>query len=577
MRVYIRLLKLFSPFRWWVALSALLGFATIGCGVGLMAMSAYLISRAAQVTSIADLSVTIALVQLFAISRAALRYLERYLTHTATFRILARLRSWLYASLEPLAPARLMQNRSGDVLTRLMADTDTLEHFYARTVVPPIVAALVTGLACLILGLFNIWLGVALLIFLLLTGVALPLSSWWLSRVPAGEMVTTRAALSAALVDEIQGMADLAAYNQEKRYQERVSALSRRQNGVQQRLARIRGMGIALGTLLTGLAGLTVLWLAIPLVTGGKIAGVYLALLPLTAIASFEAVQPLALALQNLEASRSAGRRIFELIDLEPTVPDPAPSSHPCSSPTPSKGPYSIEVEHLCFGYSSLELPVLEDVSFTVPPGGRLVIAGPSGSGKSTLVSLLLRFWDYQAGSIKLAGRELRDFPADEVRAMMSVVAQETYLFSGTLRDNLLLADPDAGDDQISSACRQAELDEFISSLPDGYDTWIGENGIRLSGGERQRLAIARSILKDAPILLLDEATAHLDAVTEQLIMRALERLMIGRTTLLISHRVPRLESTDAVLILRRSQLTPRETGDLSPLFPLSAPATVSE
>ena len=558
MRVYIRLLNLFSSFRWWVALSALLGFATIGCGVGLMAMSAYLISRAAEVTSIADLSITIALVQLFAIARAALRYLERYLTHTATFRILARLRSWLYASLEPLVPARLLESRSGDVLTRLMADTDTLEHFYARSVVPPIVAALVTALAAMMLGIFSIWLGMALLIFLLLTGIALPFASWWLSRVPAAETVATRAELNAALVDEIQGMADLVAYNQETRYQKRVSALSRRQNGMQQRLARIRGMGISLGTLLTSMAGLTVLWLAIPLVTGGKIAGVYLALLPLTAIASFEAVQPLAVALQNLEASGSAGRRIFELIDLDPAVPDPAPSSHPCPRPTPSNGPYSIEAEHLCFGYSSLGHPVLEDVSFTVPPGGRLVITGPSGSGKSTLVSLLLRFWDYQSGSIKLAGRELRDYHPDEVRAMMSVVAQETYLFGGTLRDNLLLANPDAGEDCIRSACRQAELDEFISSLPDGYDTWIGENGIQLSGGERQRLAIARSILKDAPFLLLDEATAHLDAVTEQLILRALERLMIGRTTLLISHRVPRLESADSLLTLRRTQLTPR-------------------
>jgi ATP-binding cassette subfamily C protein CydC len=518
-----------------------------------MAMSAYLISRAAQVTSIADLSITIALVQLFAISRAALRYLERYLTHTATFRILARLRSWLYSSLEPLAPARLLRNRSGDVLTRLMADTDTLEHFYARSVVPPIVAVLVTALACLILGLFNIWLGVALLVFLLLTGVVLPLSSWWLSRAPAGEMVATRAALNAALVDEIQGMADLEAYNREIHYQERLSALSRQQNGVQQRLALIRGIGITLGTLLTGLAGLTVLWLAIPLITSGKISGVYLALLPLTAIASFEAVQPLAIALQNLEASGSAARRIFALIDLEPAVPDPVPSSRPCVCPTPSKGPYGIEVDHLYFRYSSHGQPVLEDVSFTVPPGGRLVIAGPSGSGKSTLLSLLLRFWDYQAGSIKLAGRELRDYPPDEVRAMMSVVAQETYLFSGTIRDNLLLADPEAGDDRISFACRQAELDEFISSLPDGCDTWIGENGIQLSGGERQRLAIARSILKDAPILLLDEATAHLDAMTEQLIMRALERLMIGRTTLLISHRAPGLESNEPVLVLRRT------------------------
>ncbi|MGO8947504.1 MAG: thiol reductant ABC exporter subunit CydC [Ktedonobacterales bacterium] len=556
MMTYVRLLKLILPFRWRVAISILLGFATIGASVGLMAMSAYLISRAAQVSSVADLSVAIAAVQLFAISRAALRYMERYVTHATTFRILARLRAWVYACLEPLAPARLSERRSGDVLTRLTADIDTLEHFYARSVVPPAVGALVTAMSCVILGLFNLWLGLALLLFLVLTGVALPLLVQRLGQAPAAELVATRAELNATLVDEIQGIADLMAFSQESRHRKRVLALNRQLNHIQERMAVIRGMGTALGTLFAGLAGLTVLCLAIPLVSEGRISGVFLALLPLTAIASFEAVQPLPTAWQNLEASGSAARRLFELIDLEPGqtgAPLPLPDSAP--RPQLSSADCSLVVQHLRFAYADGEAPVLCDVSFTVPDHGRQVIVGPSGAGKSTLVSILLRFWEYQAGSIKLGGRELRDYHPDDVRALISIVAQDTYLFSGTLRDNLLLASPEAGDDQIIAACRRAELHGFIQSLPRGYDTWIGENGFLLSGGERQRLAIARAILKDAPILLLDEATAHLDSVTEAAVWRALMQLMDGRTTLVFAHRIPGLLPADKVLTLDQGRM----------------------
>ncbi len=557
MSVLLRLARLISPVRWWLALSVLLGFATIGAGVGLMAASAYLISRAALATSVADLSVIIALVQLFAVSRAALRYVERYVTHGTTFRILTRLRAWLYASLEPLAPARLLSSRGGDVLARLMADVETLELFYARTLVPPVVAALVTLLACCILGIFNLWLGVALLIFLALTGVALPLTTAWLSREPMAELVATRALLSATLVDEMQGLADLVACNQEVYFQERVLRLSRQLSSVQERIARVRGLGIALGVLLSGLAGLAVLGLAIPLVSGGRISGVYLALLPLTAMASFEAVQPLSLAMQSLQASESAASRIFELIDAEPVVQE---KDRPESYPLDQRHGYSLEVRHLRFGYLPDEAPVLDDISFTLPPGGKLQIIGPSGAGKTTLVNILLRFWEYQAGSIKLAGLELRDYHPEDVRALISIVAQETYLFSGTVRDNLLLANPEAGEEEMVDACRQAELHEFITGLPDGYDTWIGENGFLLSGGERQRLAIARAILKDAPMLVLDEATAHLDAVTEQSVLCALQQLMRGRTTLIISHRAIGMEPADQVLTLNDGRIRAEKT-----------------
>jgi ATP-binding cassette subfamily C protein CydC len=544
-----RLLKLITPFRWWIVAGVLLSFAVTGASVGLMAVSAYLISKAALARDMTDLAVWITGVRFFAISRAGLRYAERYVTHLATFRILTSLRVWFYRAIEPMAPARLQAYRSGDLLTRTVADIETLENFYLRVVIPPLAAALVTLLACLLLGSFDVWLGIALLGFLLLTGVALPLASRGLSRQPASEAITLRAELNATLVDDIQGIADLLACGQEEAYQARTLRLSQQLNHAQQRLAQVRGLGNGLAALFTGLAGLTVLGLAIPLVTAGQIDGVFLALLPLAAIAAFEAVQPLAHAWQTLESSEAAARRIFELIDAVPAVIDPPASPiYPPQRRTnlPQPG-LSIEVHNLRFRYAPDEPLVLDVLSFKVPAGGQVIITGPNGSGKSSLVSLLLRFWDFEGGTIRIDGRDIRQMATDDVRSLLAVVPQHTHLFNATVRDNLYLANPDASDDDLVAACQQAQLHDFIQSLPQGYDTVVGENGLLLSGGERQRLAIARAILKDAPIFILDEATSQLDAVTEQHLLQSLAGFMATRTTLLISHRQAGLGHFDRI------------------------------
>jgi ATP-binding cassette subfamily C protein CydC len=539
------LIKLLAPFRWWIVLAVLLSFATVGSSVGLMAVSAYLISKAALTNQVTDLALAITGVRFFAITRAGFRYAERVFSHTATFRILTRLRVWFYQGIEPLAPAQLMQVRSGDLLARITADIETLENFYIRVVVPPLAAALVTALACLILGSFSPPLGVALLAFLLLTGVALPLLTRWLGQQPGTQSIAQRAELNAILVDQIQGMADLLAYGQEDVYQSRVVVLGKELDRLQERMALIRGLGNGLAALLTSLAALTVLAMAIPLVSGGQIDGVFLALIPLTAIASFEAVQPLAQAFQNLEASRTAADRIFDLLDASPEVVDQ-------EGPSPQPMDDSIEVSNLSFRYGPDEPKVLDNVSFSVPSKGRVALSGPSGSGKSTLVHLLLRFWEYQDGHIRLGGHELRNYRADDVRRKIAVVSQQTHLFNTSIRDNLLLADADASDENLVAVCQKAQIHEFFQGLPQGYDTLVGENGVRLSGGERQRLAIARALLKDAPIIILDEATAHLDPVTERQVWQGLDELVADRTLLVISHRPSSLAQVDEVIRLER-------------------------
>jgi ATP-binding cassette, subfamily C, bacterial CydC len=486
------------------------------------------------------LAVAVTFVRGFAIARAALRYAERYVTHLMTFRILTRLRVWFYTAVEPLAPARLQSYHSGDLLTRIVGDIETLDQFYVRVIIPPLAAALVTALAFIILGAFDWILGLVLVGFLLLTGLVLPLLTRALSKPGATQMIASRSALNSAITDEVQGMVDLLAFDQAATFQARSWHLSSELQSAQMRLAVWRGLSNALAVLLATLAGLTVLTLAIPLVTGGQIDGVFLALLPLTAIVSFEAVQPLGTALQQLETSQAAARRLFELVDMETAVAEPT-----TPSPLPPANT-SLEFRHVSFRYGPAEPLALNDVSFAIPAGGRLFISGASGAGKSSLVNLLLRFW------------QARAFHSDDWRALIGVASQQIHLFNGTIRDNLLLAKGDATDEELIAACEMAQIHTFITTLPRGYDTQVGENGFKLSGGERQRLSIARVILKDAPILILDEVTANLDAETEQKVMAALAQFMHKRTTIIISHRPLGVTQMDHTLEMKQGCVVSR-------------------
>ena len=290
--------------------------------------------------------------------------------------------------------------------------------------------------------------------------------------------------------------------------------------------------------------------LAIPFVADGRIDGVYLALLPLAAIASFEAVQPLAQSAQLLDANETAARRLFELIDATPETTDP-----PTPAPAPER--FDLVIRGLRFAYADEQPPVLDGLDLDVPAGSIVGLVGRSGAGKSTLVSLLLRFWDYRTGTIAIGDRELHDLAVDDVRGLLGVVSQDIHLFNATLRDNLAIADADVTDEQIADACRIAQLDSFVATLPQGLRTPIGENGLLLSGGERQRLAIARVIIRAAPIVILDEPTANLDADTEGRLLEALRPFLAGRTTLVITHRPQVLEFVDRVVRLEGGRAVP--------------------
>ncbi len=544
MTVIRRLLALTAADRGWIAVGALLGFLAVGANVLLMAASAYLISKAALITNVAEVALVITLVRVLAIGRAAFRYLERYVTHRATFEILADLRVWFFAAIEPLGPARLSGRRRGDLLARIVADVGTLEDLYVRIIIPPVIAVLVAVLGGLLLGAFDPALGVLLVAFLAVTGVVLPLASQGLSRAAAVSFITSRGELNAHLVDEIAGLADLIALDRSAAHRERALEVGEELDRATERLARVHAASNALAALAAALAGVTVLALGVALVGDGRLDGVYLALLPLAAVACFEVIPPLAQAFALRDANAAAASRLFELTDAPADVEDaPAATATPPAS-------FGLEVHDLRFRYGADEPLVLEGLDLSVPPGGSLAIIGPSGSGKSTLVGLLLRFWDYQQGEIRIGGRELHDVQADEVRRWLGVVPQDVHLFDATIRDNLAVADADATDEAIEAACRMALVHDVIASLPAGYETRIGENGLLLSGGERQRLAIARAILKDAPILILDEATANLDVATERDLMASLAPFIAGRTTIVISHRLSVADGMDRTVSL---------------------------
>jgi len=306
----------------------------------------------------------------------------------------------------------------------------------------------------------------------------------------------------------------------------------------------VRATSTALSGLVASLAGVTILAMGIVLVGSGRLDSVYLAALPLAAIACFEVLGPLAQSFALQDANAAAARRLFELTDAQPAVRD-----DPTATDT-APATFGIDIRGLRFRYGPDEPWVLDGLDLSVPAGGSLAIVGPSGTGKSTLVSLLLRFWDYSEGEIRIGGRELHEVGADAVRRWISVVPQDVHLFDATVRDNLAVADADATDEAIEAACRIALVHDFITTLPAGYETRIGENGLLLSGGERQRLAIARAVLKDAPILVLDEATANLDVATERALMTSLAPVMAGRTTIVISHRPTVAAGMDHVLRL---------------------------
>jgi ATP-binding cassette subfamily C protein CydC len=372
------------------------------------------------------------------------------------------------------------------------------------------------------------------------------------SRKPGQRLVTQRADIQSQLVDGIQGLADLLAFGRGNERANQISSASRSYGAEQKQMARISGTYSALGTFLTNFGLWTMLVLVIPQVTDGDINGVMLGTFALMTFASFEAVNPLPLAAQMWNSSREAAKRLFEVVDAEPAVKDIARDSE---MDVRSSG---IEFSNITFSYPNTSVPALQHVTFRLQPGTSLAIVGPSGAGKSTIANLLFRFWEYESGEICLGGESLKSLNQDEVRKRCALVSQNSYFFNTSIHENLRVARPSANLDEMRAAAHAAQIDDFIMSLPKGYETIIGEFGLRLSGGERQRLAITRALLKDSPILILDEPTANLDPITEKQLLDVLFEIMHKKTSLLITHRLVWLENMDEIIVMDHGRVVER-------------------
>lgn len=547
---WFRLFRLALSVWGWAFLAIVAGAATVLSGVSLMGFSAYIIAAAALQPSIAVLQVSIVAVRFFGISRGGFRYMERIISHQATFKLLRRLRVSFYAALEPLIPARLLDYRSGDLLSRIISDIQTLENFFVRALAPPMTALFSLAVVFVFLSSFAPVIGGAMLLYWLAAGLLAPAAGLLLGLRPGKDLLLERARLKAAAVDFMQGIPDLLAFIQSSQAARRLQELSKTQLRIQRRVSRALSFQGAATTLFSGLGMWTVLVLAIPLVETGEIQGVYLAVIALVVLTSFEAVQPLPLAAQTLSSDFQAASRLFEVIDSVPEVQDP---------PSPSMLPVQMDlsVRGLSFAYPGSEL-LLQDISFDLPLGKKLALVGPSGSGKSTLANLLLRLREVDAGLIFLGDQDIKVFSQESVRLQIGVVPQNVYLFNLSILENIRLGNRNADNEAVHQAARQASIHDFVSGLPEGYETWVGERGLQLSAGERQRVAIARALVKRAPLLILDEATANLDTITERRVLRSIFDANRNNSVLMIAHRLVGMEEMDEILVLDKGRVVER-------------------
>ncbi|KOV59800.1 ABC transporter [Streptomyces sp. NRRL WC-3618] len=537
-----------------LALALLLGSLALGSAVGLMATSGWLISRASQQPPVLYLMVAVTATRAFGIGRAVFRYAERLVSHDAVLRMLADTRVAVYRRLERLAPVGLRTTRRGDLLSRLVADVDALQDYWLRWLLPA-GAALVVSAASV--G-FTAWLlpeaGAVLAAGLLAAGVGVPLVTSAVARRTERRLAPARGALATRVTDLLTGTAESTVAGALNGRTEQVRRADSALTRITSRAATATALGDALTALLSGLTVAATALVAAQGVADGRLDGVATAVVVLTPLAAFEAVLGLPLAVRYRQRVRRSGERVYEVLDApepvrEPEVPLPAPLS-----------PFPVVVRELAARHAGQDRDALACLDLTLHEGRRIAVVGPSGSGKTTLAQVLLRFLDADAGAYTLGGVDAYALDGDDVRRLVGLCAQDAHLFDSSVRENLLLAKKDATEADLRGALARARLLEWAESLPEGLDTLVGEHGARLSGGQRQRLALARALLADFPVLVLDEPAEHLDLPTADALTADLLAATEGRTTLLITHRLAGLDTVDEVLVLDGGHVVQRGT-----------------
>ncbi len=550
-------LRLFKPYLPWLLAGIALSLLTSLAAIALLGMSGWFICAAAVAGAAAPDGVAVgfnflqpaAQIRALAIIRTLARYGERLSSHEATFRVLAEIRCWFFSRMIPLAPGALALRRSGDLLQRMTGDIDALDAIYLRLLAPIAVVLAVGVLVTLLIGVYSPLLALLLLFMLLVAAVLVPLVFGRLGRASSVRESELVAEYKTRQIEILQGLGDLLAFQAFNRFKDGLLSCSERLLAAQACNDRLA----ALSSALTQVLAQTTLLL---LLLGGALlleqqalsSGPLLALLLFCVLALFEWVHPLAQATQMLGKAQNAASRIRAVAESEPAIREPI-----VFRPLPEGNQWRLE--GVCFRYRKDADWVFRDLDLTLNEGAKIAVVGASGSGKSTLLHLLLRYFDPQRGRITLDDADIRELRSDQLYDRVSLMEQRSHLFSGTIRDNLLLGKPEAHDDELHRAVKLAGLSVLVSRLPNGIDTLVGEQGSRVSGGEARRIALARVYLKNSPLLLLDEPTEGLDAATEGDVLQSLREIGKDKTVVMVTHRTAGLQLVDRIYRIEAGRL----------------------
>lgn len=551
MKILKLLIKLMASFRKMILLAIILGWATAISWFALISTSSYLISYASLRPSIAEIQVAIVGVRFFGLSRGIFRYLERLISHSITFKLLANLRMWLFKKIEALSFIDYQALQKGDLLSRILDDVEILEEFYVRVAGPTVIALLSSISVFLFFYRWSLNAALVILGFHLILGGIIPLS---IRHILKGESVLLGQAKSKFTVqalDIIRGQPDIIAYGQSTRFFKKAEKVIDEEKSAEVKLNNILSMSSGIVSMFMGIISIPLFIILIPEINSGLLDGKILAVLVLGSLASFEVIMTLPSSYSNLDKTIIAGNRLFEIINKPPQ------SNYGNEKILINTEP-NIEYRNISFSYR--QNPIIKNINLSLPFQKKLAIVGDNGSGKTTIANLMMRFINSDTGNILLNGQDIRNLSSYDLLNLVSYVPQNAFIFSGSIEENIRLGKPRASQDEIHDAAQKAILHDFILNLPDGYQTKVGELGALLSGGERQRLVIARAILKNAPIFILDEPFANLDRITVKLLARSLLQVTKDRSLLLITHQLVGLSTMDEIILLQGGEIIHRGT-----------------
>ncbi len=534
-----------------MALGTALACGAVLSSIGLLALSGWFISISAYmatagyvVASQFNYYYPAAGVRTFSLARIVTRYGERLATHDATFRILADIRLWFYEKLMPLAPSRLIRYHRGELLNRMVNDVDALQDLYIRILSPSIVFLVAIVVVGGFFTFFNGYVALTTVGIALLSGLFIPILTNRLARSQNQQLTQQQGHLIMQMTSYVQSLSPLKIFAADKAYLQQINQANKVYMQQQNRLVAITGIGSGLMTLAFGASIWIATWLGVAAVAADNMSGAVIALLVLGIMGLFEAIMPLSSAYQHLGKVLASAKRLNEVVDQKPAV------CFPKTQQIELPKQCSIEYRSVHFCYSNDTKPVLSDFSETIPAGQHVAIVGPTGQGKTTLIQLLARFYPVDSGQIRIGSHPIEQLTETQLRQVMTVIEQRAHIFSGTVRENLAIADPEADDQSLWSALAAVDLADTVDHLPQGLDTWVGDYGQHLSGGQRKRLSLARAFLTHKPILILDEPTEGLDKRTEKRVFDTLKQHMQDKTVILITHNAALSESMDRVISL---------------------------